>query len=208
MNRSPPQTVNRFKNMLMRLRRTMIADTYLRMRRHEGEKQVLYDENSNLETVLHKPSVGHSMFEAWMKMNELYPLASELTYAEFPTKYVWNAPKRMWTLRKQGRSIGRIYSVPISTRDTYYCRMLLNSAKGCKTHDGIKKVNRIVYPTYKDACYAASLLDNDKEFIDSIKDAAHWAPFEPLHELFVTLLLQKELSTPLSVWLQTWHFDV
>nr|GEW29024.1 hypothetical protein [Tanacetum cinerariifolium] len=54
-----------------------------------GEQQVLYDENSDLKNVLHKPSVGHSMFEGWMKMNELYPAARELTYAEFPTKYPW-----------------------------------------------------------------------------------------------------------------------
>nr|GEX05100.1 hypothetical protein [Tanacetum cinerariifolium] len=52
-----------------------------------GEQQVLYDENSDLETILHKPSVGHSMFEGWMKMNELYPASRELTYVEFTTKY-------------------------------------------------------------------------------------------------------------------------
>ncbi|GKB85052.1 hypothetical protein Tco_0957324 [Tanacetum coccineum] len=28
-----------------------------------GEQQVVYDENSDLETVIHQPSVGHSMFE-------------------------------------------------------------------------------------------------------------------------------------------------
>nr|GEY39791.1 uncharacterized protein [Tanacetum cinerariifolium] len=95
-----------------------------------GEQQILYDENSDLETVLHKPSAGHSMFEGWMKMNELYSADRELTYAEFPTKYVWNAPKRIWTLRKQGKSIGRIHNVPISTGDAFYCRMLLNSVKG------------------------------------------------------------------------------
>nr|GEY20419.1 hypothetical protein [Tanacetum cinerariifolium] len=130
-----------------------------------GEQQVLYDENSDLETILHKLSVGHSMFEGWMKMNELYPADRELTYAEFPTKYVWNAPKRIWTLKKQGKSIGRIHNVPISTRDAFYCRMLLNSAKGCRMHDEIKKVNGVVYPTYKEACYAAGLLEDDKEYI-------------------------------------------
>nr|GEU98770.1 replication protein A 70 kDa DNA-binding subunit B [Tanacetum cinerariifolium] len=112
-----------------------------------GEQQVLYDENSDLEIVLHKPPVGHSMFEGWMEMNELYPAARELTYVEFPTKYVWNAPKRIWTLRKQRKSIGRIHNVPISTRDALYCRMLLNSAKGCRTHDEIKKVNGVVLLT-------------------------------------------------------------
>ncbi|GJX96053.1 uncharacterized protein Tco_0351851 [Tanacetum coccineum] len=60
-----------------------------------GNQTVLYDENSDLETIMHKPSVGQIMFEGWMKMNELYPKARELTHAEFPTKYVWNAPKRI-----------------------------------------------------------------------------------------------------------------
>nr|GEZ03442.1 NADH-ubiquinone oxidoreductase chain 2 [Tanacetum cinerariifolium] len=142
-----------------------------------GEQQVLYDENSDLEIVLHKPPVGHSMFEGWMEMNELYPAARELTYVEFPTKYVWNAPKRIWTLRKQRKSIGRIHNVPISTRDALYCRMLLNTG----------------------------LLEDDKEYIKCIKDVAHWATVEHLRELFVILLSQKELTMPLSVWLQTWH---
>ncbi|GJT10490.1 ATP-dependent DNA helicase RRM3-like protein [Tanacetum coccineum] len=140
-----------------------------------GNQTVLYDENFDLETIMHKPSVGQSMFEGWMKINELYPKARDLTYAEFPKKYVWNAPKRIWTVRKKGRSIGRIHSVPISTGDAYYCRMFLNSAKGCRTHDEIKK------------------------------DVTHWAPPEHLRGLFVTLLSQKELTTPLTVWLQTWH---
>nr|GEW83811.1 hypothetical protein [Tanacetum cinerariifolium] len=74
--------------------------------------------------------------------------SKELTYAEFPTKYVWNAPKRFWTLRKQ-KSIGRIHNAPVSTGDAFYCRMLLNSAKGCRMHDEIKKMNGVVYPTYK-----------------------------------------------------------
>nr|GEX23788.1 ATP-dependent DNA helicase PIF1-like [Tanacetum cinerariifolium] len=124
-----------------------------------GEQQVLYDKNSDLETVLHKPSVGQSMFEGWMKMNELYQAARELTYVEFPIK----------------------------------------------THDEIKEVNGVFYPTYKEACYAVGLLEDDKEYIDSIKDAAHWATAQHLCELFVTLLSQKEQTMPLSVWLQTWH---
>ena len=171
----------------------------------EGEQQVVYDEEADLETSSQKQTVGADMFDGWMRMNEEYPPARDLTYAEFPTKFVWNAPKRIWTRRKQGRSIGRIHSVPISTGDAYYCRMLLNSAKGCRNHDEIKKVNGITYPTYKEACYAAGLLEDDKEYVESIKDAAHWAHPEHLRELFVTLLSQKELTTPLTVWLQTWH---
>ena len=54
----------------------------------EGEQTVVYDENTGLEAVIEKPTVGVSMFDGWMKMNEVYPPARELTYAEFPTKFV------------------------------------------------------------------------------------------------------------------------
>ncbi|GJR83724.1 uncharacterized protein Tco_0154509, partial [Tanacetum coccineum] len=171
----------------------------------EGEQQIVYDENSDLETVVNKPTVGASMFIEWMEMNKLYPAARELTYAEFPTKFVWNDAKRKWTFRKQRYSIGRIHNVPIGTGDAFYCRMLLNSAKGCFTHDDIKKVNNIQYPTYKEACYAAGLLEDDREYVESIRNASHWASAEHLRDLFVTLLAQKELSTPLTVWFETWH---
>nr|GEV84294.1 reverse transcriptase domain-containing protein [Tanacetum cinerariifolium] len=66
-------------------------------------------------------------------------------------------------------------------------------------------MNKVVYPTYKEACYAVGLLEDDKEYIECIKDAAHWVTAEHLHEVFVTLLSQKKLTMPLSVWLQTWH---
>nr|GEW72010.1 ATP-dependent DNA helicase PIF1-like [Tanacetum cinerariifolium] len=72
-------------------------------------------------------------------------------------------------------------------------------------YDEIKKVSGVVYPTYKEACYASAYLEDDKEYVDSIKDVAHWAAAEHLRELFGTLLSQKELTTPLTVWLQTWH---
>nr|GEX25266.1 uncharacterized protein [Tanacetum cinerariifolium] len=123
-----------------------------------SEQTVLYDENYGFETVINKPSVGQSMFQGWMKMNESFPKARELTYAEF------------------------MRNVPISTGNTLYYTMLLNSAKGCRTHDEIKKVNGVVYPTYKEACYASVLLEDDKEYVDSIKDFTHWAAFEHLYE--------------------------
>ena len=145
------------------------------------------------------------MFNEWMKMNQKYPSTRELTYAEFPTKFVWNPQQRKWTFRKKHYAIGRIHNVPISTGEAYYCRMLLNSQKGCRSHEEIRTWDKVVYPTYKEACYVAGLLEDDKEYIESIREASHWAQTEHLRDLFVTLLSQKELQTPLTVWLETWH---
>nr|GFA50820.1 hypothetical protein [Tanacetum cinerariifolium] len=137
--------------------------------------------------------------KAYLDCRYLYACEAAWRLFGFEVQY------RTLSIEKQGKSIGRIHNVPISTGDAFYCRMLLNNAKGCRTHDGIKKVNGVVYPTYKEACYAAGLLEDDKEYIECIEDTAYWATVKHLCELFVTLLSQKELTMPLSVWLQTWH---
>ncbi|GJX29833.1 putative reverse transcriptase domain-containing protein [Tanacetum coccineum] len=40
--------------------------------------------------------------------------------------------------------------------------------------DDFKEFDNIVYPTFKDACYARGLLEDDKEYIDGLLEASHW----------------------------------
>ncbi|GJZ39680.1 ATP-dependent DNA helicase PIF1-like protein [Tanacetum coccineum] len=111
------------------------------------------------------------MFLQWMETNKTDDEAREITYAEFPTKYVWNFTKRVWTRGKSRVSIGRIHNVPISAGDAFYCRKLLNHIPGARSHDELKTIDDVVYPTYKEACYAMGLLEDDKEYIEAIKES-------------------------------------
>ena len=65
-------------------------------------------------------------------------------------------------------------------------------------------VKYITYPTYKDACYALGLLDDDKEWHECINEAAHWASGKQLRQLFVTILMFCEVSDPLILWDSNW----
>ena len=56
----------------------------------------------------------------------------------------------------------------------YYLRVLLNIVKGPRSYEEIRTVKGIVYKTYKDACYALVLLDDDKEYIEAINEASLW----------------------------------
>ena len=49
------------------------------------------------------------------------------------------------------------------------------------------------------------LLDDDKEYIDAIKEASQWASSTYLRRLFCTLLFCNCLSHPEIVWQQTWE---
>ncbi|XP_062119145.1 uncharacterized protein LOC133832880 [Humulus lupulus] len=54
-------------------------------------------------------------------------------------------------------------------------RMMLNFVKGSTSFESIRTINGVAYPTFKVACYALGLLDNDKEWIDCLTEAAIWA---------------------------------
>ncbi|XP_076938850.1 uncharacterized protein LOC143607202 [Bidens hawaiensis] len=78
----------------------------------------------------------------------------------------------MWERRKQGLSIGRIHQVSPSLGEAYFLRILLNKVKGQKSFEDIRTVDGQTFPTFRDACYARGLLDDDTEYIETIKKAS------------------------------------
>nr|XP_023912503.1 uncharacterized protein LOC112024097 [Quercus suber] len=124
-----------------------------------------------------------------MKVNALYEEARELTYPEFPTKWVWHRRDKEWKLRKSGRCIGRIYYAHPASGERFYLRMLLNVIKGARSFEEMRTINNVVYPTFRSTCYALGLLDDDKEWHEALNHASYWASGKQLRELFVTMLI-------------------
>ncbi|XP_076908821.1 uncharacterized protein LOC143565856 [Bidens hawaiensis] len=165
-----------------------------------GQRPVLYEELDDIDDVLDKPSVAASMFLEWLNCNKSYPEARKLTYIEFPTKFVWKIDKREWQPRKKGFSIGRIHSVSHSLGEAYYLRIMLNKVKGPTTFEEIRTVNNVVFPTFRDACYAYGLLDDDNEFVEAIVEASFTGYGSYLRTLFCTMLMLESVSRPEFVW--------
>ncbi|KAJ1288125.1 hypothetical protein BS78_02G065900 [Paspalum vaginatum] len=156
----------------------------------ENEQVVVFPDSTDLEQIVYKPGIETTIFTEWMTANRLYLHARDLTYAEFPTKWTWHQKEKEWRPRSGGkRSIGRIYYAHPASGDRYYMRILLNMMKGCKSFKDIRTVNGVVHQTYKSACYALGLLDDDKEWDDCIKEASYWASAAQMRQLFCTILL-------------------
>uniref|UniRef100_A0A2N9FJU1 ATP-dependent DNA helicase n=1 Tax=Fagus sylvatica TaxID=28930 RepID=A0A2N9FJU1_FAGSY len=139
-----------------------------------------------------------------MKTNEAFEDAREITYADFPTKWVWHNNVKQWQRRKSGNCIGRVYYAHPSSGEKFYLRMLLNIIKGPRNFKEIRTVNNVTYPTYKDACYALGLLDNDNEWHDCMIEASNWASGKQLRQLFVTILMFCKVSDTLNLWESNW----
>ncbi|XP_033137458.1 uncharacterized protein LOC103859363 isoform X2 [Brassica rapa] len=54
------------------------------------QQLVVYNEDDPVEEVLTRISVGKSKFVAWMEANKIYPESKNLTYADFPSYFVWH----------------------------------------------------------------------------------------------------------------------
>ncbi|XP_072077873.1 uncharacterized protein [Arachis hypogaea] len=171
----------------------------------EDEKPVVYGETSNVNDIVERAISHKSIFLGWMAANMSYPYARSLIYAEFPTKFVWKDDSSKWFPRKKGFAIGRLTHVHVVNTEEYYQRLLLNTQRECMSFRDIRIVGGTIYATYRDACFALGLLQDDKEFIDAIKEASSWASGSYVRRLFVILLTSNNISRPEHVWDRCWH---
>lgn len=101
--------------------------------------------------------------------------AKTLMYDEVPKYYTWNISKRAFTRRKNGavvpeygdvfetNTIGRMYTIHPSQSECFYLKMLLHTVKGPTSFESLKIVNGEVYETYREACLAHGLLEDDQQ---------------------------------------------
>ncbi|XP_025625167.1 uncharacterized protein [Arachis hypogaea] len=168
------------------------------------EQPVIFEDQDNLQRTVDKATIKESMFIAWFQANTDYEAARQLTYNNFPTEFVWKRSLRIWEPRKTNTVIGRLFFIPPSAGELYYLRMLLNIVKGPRSYEELRSFNGVVYPTFRDACYARGLLDDDQEYIDAIEEASHWGSGYYLRKLFATLLWSNSMTRPEVVWQRCW----
>ncbi|XP_075645519.1 uncharacterized protein LOC142616582 [Castanea sativa] len=167
--------------------------------------QLLYDLKHGQHFGKVIADIEKTKFTEWMKANALYEEARELTYSEFPTKWVWHNRDKEWKLRKSGRCIGRIYYAHPASGERFYLQMLLNVIKGPRSFEEIRTINNVVYPTFRSTCYALGLLDGDKEWHEALNHASCWASGKQLRELFVTMLIFCDVADPYKLWISNWQ---
>ncbi|XP_060668436.1 uncharacterized protein LOC132799352 [Ziziphus jujuba] len=133
-----------------------------------NEKNIIFLDTDSIDAIMNQNTVSKSMFSALMDANKKYVEARELTYAEFPTRFVWKSSERAWHPRKHGFAIRRMFFVPLGCGNMYYLRILLNIVRGLRNFEEIMNRNGIQYNSLRDACYALGLLDDDKEYFDDL----------------------------------------
>jgi len=121
-------------------------------------------------------------------------------YSEFPKYFTWNAQTRTWRPRKKGQAIGRINHVNPMAGEKFYLRLLLTVERGAKSYKALYEHEGVCYPTYRTACVARGLVDDDREWIHCFDEAISFSTGTSLRILFLTALKNRGIADPSTIW--------
>lgn len=169
-----------------------------------GQHMVVYNPNEDLATICQRAANEKTMLTAFFETNRredaIGSFARRLTYQEFPQHFVWNREQKTWTHRQRGYALGRIYFAGPTGGERFYLRLLLTAARGPRSFEDLRTYNGVVHPTFKDACIARGLLEDDGEWRMCLTEAAYMQTGSRLRQLFATILVYCEPMRPEALW--------
>ena len=135
----------------------------------ENQNCILYENNvvaaqEALDTQKQTPLTG------FFKANSVFVEANDYSYEDFPQRFTWNTRLKEWTLQKErvpGRDImfeqiGRMVACHPSQGEQFFLRLLLkHKSEGKTSFKDLRTVNNVELPTFKAACIAYHLLQDD-----------------------------------------------
>ncbi|KAJ6439008.1 hypothetical protein O9K51_08411 [Purpureocillium lavendulum] len=167
----------------------------------EREQAVYFPEDADaqeLEAVLQR----NTPLMAFFRYNELHEDGRQTLYADFPTKYVFNPNSRHWMPRQQRAAIGRLLYVPPQAGERWYLRLLLSTFPGATSFTDLRTIDGTLHATFREACVAAGLLEDDRHWIVCFEEASLWQTGRRLRDLFILCLLHGDVSQPAAMWEQ------
>ena len=156
--------------------------------------------------------LGRSTLTAFFELCDRDEFARTLTYCHVSNYFRFE--NKQWQKRKRGKpvdqwpgyfqttSIGRVYTVSPRNGDLYYLRILLHHVKGPRSFEYLRTHDDIVLPTFKDACRARGLLQDDAQWYKTLEDAEKTRLPKAMRDLFVCLLLHTDVDDVANLWMR------
>ena len=158
------------------------------------------DEHPDMQEIVDQAAEKDTVLTAYFKANETHEAARNLLYQDFPNKFVWVDKKKKWKIRQREFAIGRMYYVHPTSGERFYLRLLLTAVKGAISFEHLRTVNGVLYPTFKTACIALGLLEDDNEWTQCLQEASVMQTGSQLRFLFVTILRDCFPAQPEILW--------
>lgn len=169
-----------------------------------GQHLVIYNPNEDPALLLQHGAQEKTTLTEFFKLCASQTPAGEearqYTYQEFPQHFTWTGSKKQWSRRKHGFAIGRMYFVPPTAGERFYLRTLLTIVKGPTSFQDLRTYNSITYDTFREACLARGLLEDDGEWQLCLQEASVMQTGSCLRSLFASILLFCSPHEPEVLW--------
>ena len=86
--------------------------------------------------------------------------------------------------------------------NTYSPVIFLIALQGATSFDDLKTFQGTIHPSFRDACLARGLLEDDGEWVQCLQDACAMQTGKQLRALFVVILRDCQPSQPAELWTQ------
>ena len=168
----------------------------------ENEQQVNYKPTAaGAQRALE--AAGSTYLTAYFDANQRHPeLAHGLTYEDLPHKFTWHAKEKCWVPRSRAEDpdipaqIGRMVNINPSADELFYLRMLLKCTPGATSHSDLRTIDGVTHPTYKAACQALNLVENDSQWEECLREAEMISVPRAIRDLFCTIIFDCHPTDP------------
>ncbi|PIA31382.1 hypothetical protein AQUCO_05000049v1 [Aquilegia coerulea] len=138
----------------------------------KGMHMCVFNPNDTPEQVKEKAENQKSSLTAYFDWYEKNPTTKAYTYQQFPEHFRWRKDNKKWTPRVTSAfSIGRMYFANPNSGERFYLRLLLTVVKGPSSFESLYSVDGIEHKTYREACIARGLLEDDNEWDKCLEEA-------------------------------------
>ncbi|XP_044586007.1 uncharacterized protein LOC123266044 [Cotesia glomerata] len=150
----------------------------------ENGQRVYFTNETAIDRAINPPKTTLTeFFELCNRADDFGAFARTLLYSQVSRYFTW-AQTKQWIPRKQGspvdacpnlfesNALGRVFTVNPRQTECFYLRLLLVNVTGPLSFQDIRKVNGQQYTTYKDACLALGLLEDDNQWECMLAEAA------------------------------------
>ena len=177
------------------------SHTVYRLPVHLSNQQPVFFQTGNEEEALARAANNHTKLTAWFELNKHDSSARKFLYHEIPYHFTYDQKMKSWIRRKNShKTVSRMYAVSPKEGERYFLRLLLLHQRGARSFQELKTVDNISYKSYREACLALNLLDNDDEWDRCLTEASNFKMAKQLRDLFATICVFCNPSNPLKLW--------
>ena len=130
---------------------------------HLPDSEVVYRSTASNDDIQKQLQERTTHLDAFFRYNTVNEDGRSTLYPDFPEHFVWVQDRKEWRRRKRQRAtIGRLWYASPNSGERFYLRLLLCTVPGATSYEHLRTVNNVLYPSFKDACTALGLLEDDR----------------------------------------------